>query len=175
MYKPNSKVSGGYNNPKSLKNLSKLAKKGLKILRFWTPWPLWRRYGQTTWDSFTKFGIQVLKVQGLLHAKFWIPGWILSTVFFQKMLKKRSKNPKFVFFCHIGCSMTIRIMKFGMNKHVPHMNTHVKFQKPGFNTFGDIQFWSFSKFWIFYFFDFLKIFEIFWNLKILRKNSCVFH
>ena len=34
--------------------------------------------------------------------------------------------------------MTIRIMKFGMNKHVPHMNPHVKFQKLGFNSFGEI-------------------------------------
>ena len=146
----------GYNNPKSQKKPSKLAKKGLKILHFWTPWAIWRRYAQTIWDSFTKFGIQVLKVQALLHAKFWIPGWILTTIFLQKILKKRPKNPKFGFFGHIGCSMTIRIMKFGMNKHVPHMNPHVKFQKLGFNSFGEIWFWIFSKICNFGFLTFLK-------------------
>ena len=61
------------------------------------------------------------------------------------MLQKCSKNPKFRFFGHIGCSMTIRIMKFGMNKHVPHMNSHAKFQKLGFNSFGEIWFCIFSK------------------------------
>ena len=156
VYKPKSKVSVGYYNPKSQKNLSKLAKKGFKILHFWTPWAFWCRYAQTTWDSFTKFGIQVLKVQALLHAKFWIPGWILTTIFLQKMLKNCSKNPKFGFFGHIGCSMTTRIMKFGMNKHVPHMNWHAKFHKLGFNSFGEIWFWIFSKFCNFEFLTFLK-------------------
>ena len=146
----------GCYNPKSQKNLSKLAKKGLKILHFWTPWAIWCRYAQMTWDSFTKFGIQVCKVQTLLPAKFWIPGWILTTIFFQKTLKKRLKNPKFGFFGHIGCFMTARIVKFGINKHGPHMNPHAKFQKLGLNSFGDIRFWIFSKFCKFGFWIFLK-------------------
>ena len=146
-------------------------KKGLKILHFWTSWAIWCWYAQKTRDSVTKFGIQVLNVQALLHAKFWIPDWILTIGFFQKMLNKRSKNPKFGFFSRIGCSMTIRIMKFGMNKHVPHMNTHVKFQKPGFNTFGDIQFWNFSKFCIFWLLTFFwKNWKIY--LPILWKWTC---
>ena len=44
-------------------------------------------------------------------------------------------------------------MKFGMNKHVPHMNSHAKFQKLGFNSFGEIWFWIFSKMCNFGFFD----------------------
>ena len=127
MYQHNSKVSGGYNNPKSLKNLSKLAKKGLKILYFWTTWAIWCWYAQTTSVSFTKLSIQVLKVKAFLQAEFWIPASIFITVFPQKILKKCSKNPKYVFFDHIRYSVTIRIMKFGMKRHVLHMNPHKRF------------------------------------------------
>ena len=48
-------------------------KKGLKILHFWTPWAIWQRYSQTALASYTKFGIQVIKGQTHLHAKFWVP------------------------------------------------------------------------------------------------------
>ena len=58
--------------------------------------------------------IQVLKVKAFLQAEFWIPASIFITVVPQKIIKKRSKNSKYVFFCHIRYSMTIRIMKFGM-------------------------------------------------------------
>ena len=40
-----------------------------------------------------------------------------------------------------------------MNKLVPQMNTHVKFQKPGLNSFRDIQLSNFSKFCNFLIFD----------------------
>ena len=35
------------------------------------------------------------------------------------------------------CSMTFRIMKLGMNDLVPNMDTHIKFQKPGFSGFRE--------------------------------------
>ena len=146
MYQPNSKVAEWYDNPKSQKNLSKLEKKGPKILHFWTPWAIWWRYGQTALASYTKFGVQVLKGQPHLHTKFWVPVWILSTIFLQKTPIKRLKNQKIVFFGHICSSILIRIMKFGMNKLVPHKNPHVKFHNPVFSSFWVILFWIFPKF-----------------------------
>ena len=49
--------------------------------------------------------------------------------------------------------------KFSMNRLVPHINTHVKFQKPGFDSFGVIQFWNFSKFCDFWFLTFFFFFK----------------
>ena len=49
--------------------------------------------------------------------------------------------------------MTIRIMKFGMNKHVPHMNPHVKFQSLGLIVLEKFDFEIFSKICNFGFFD----------------------
>ena len=151
MYQPDSKVSEGYDNPKRQKNISKLGKKGPKILHFWTPWAIWWRYGQTALASYTKFGVQVLKGQPHLHTKFWVPVWILSTIFLQKTPIKRLKNQKIVFFCYICSSIVIGIMKFGMNKLVPDMNPHVKSHNPVFSSFRVILFWIFPKICYFWF------------------------
>ena len=82
------------------------------------------------------------------------------------MPKKCVKKAKIWFFQHTCYSKMFRITKFGMSIQVPPMNTHVNFQKPRFNSFGDIQFWNFSKFW-----DSL-IFDIFFEKN--EKYVCQF-
>ena len=94
------------------------------------------------------------------------------------MPKKGSKHPKFGFFGHICYSYTFRILKFGMIIPVPPMNTHVKFQKPRFNSFGDIQFWNFSKFWDSLIFDFFlkkmkNMFVNFEKMNLLIRMKCI--
>ena len=60
--------------------------------------------------------------------------------FFAKNTIKRLKDQKIRFFGHICPSIIIRIMKFGLNKLVPHMNSHVKFHNPVFTSFRVILF-----------------------------------
>ena len=98
--------------------------------------------------------------------------------FFSKKCQKNvSKKPKFGFFQHTCCSKMFRITKFGMSILVPPMNTHVKFQKPRFNSFGDIQFRKFSKFLDSLIFDiFLKkmksMFVNFVKMNLLIHMKC---
>ena len=61
--------------------------------------------------------------------------------FLARKSQKMLKITKIWFFFGLICySKTFRMTKFSLNRLVPHINTHVKFQKPGFNSFGNIQF-----------------------------------
>ena len=86
--------------------------------------------------------------------------WPFSVVFQQKNAQKTLKITKICFFGHKCCSETFTITQFGINKLVPHVNTHIKYQKPGFNNFEDIQFWKFSKIC-----DFILLWKLLINMK----------
>ena len=62
-----------------------------------------------------------------------------------KKAPKMLKKSQIWVFSHICHSMTIRIIKFGMNKLASNMNPHVKSQNTRFCSFEEIRFWMFSK------------------------------
>ena len=57
-------------------------------------------YSQMPWTSGPKFGIQLVKHQGHLHAKFQPKNQIISRFFGLKRPKKCQKNAKKCFFSH---------------------------------------------------------------------------
>ena len=146
-------------NSKTQNYRSKLWNQGCKILHFWIPLDVLPRHGQTLWASRTKFCIQVDKYQGHLHAKFQLTNQILSGFFGQKMPKNAPKMPEIWFFGYSSQIMSLNSMKFCVVRLDLDMKLQEKFHWLVISHFAKIQFWIFSKFWIFLLETVFKFFQ----------------